>query len=221
MNLANTLAIALMLPMHSVDALIFDLGGVVVEIDFRRVFAAWSSHTGVTPETIASRFRFDAAYAAHEKGEIEAPEFFDALRGSLGLEISDEQFLAGWNEIFVQEMPNMRGLLRQTEALFPLYLFSNTNTAHKQYFLNNYQEVLSPFRELFLSSDIGMRKPEPEAFHAIAARIGMRPERLAFFDDLPENVAGARAAGLKAFHVRSADEIAAALRNELGIVWPR
>lgn len=206
----------------SVDALIFDLGGVVVEIDFGRVFAAWSSHSGVAIATIASRFRTDtacAAYAAHEKSAIEAPAFFQLLRVSLELELSDEQFLAGWNEIFVQEMPDMHALLRQAGALFPLYLFSNTNMVHKQYFMRQYREVLSPFRALFLSSDIGMRKPEPEAFHAVAAQIGVRPERLAFFDDLPENVAGARAAGLQAFHVRSAEDIVAALRGELGIVW--
>lgn len=206
-----------MLPMSGVEALIFDLGGVVVEIDFQRVFEAWSSHSGIAAETIASRFRFDGAYEAHEKGEIEAQAFFEALRGSLGTDMSDERFLQGWNKIFVQEAPNMRDLLQRAGTMFPLYLFSNTNTAHKRYFLDQYRDVLSPFRELFLSPEIGMRKPEPDAFHTVARRIGVPPARLAFFDDSPENVAGAKAAGLKAFHVRSVDDIVAALRDELGI----
>lgn len=204
--------------MQNIDALIFDLGGVVVEIDFRRVFTRWAAYAGVSPESIAARFTIDGAYSAHERGEIDAAAFFDAMRCMLGIDISDAQFQEGWNAVFVDEMQDIRGLLQQARELLPLYLFSNTNMMHKQFFLNEYREVLSPFSELFISSDLGLRKPDTAAFRAVAEHIGAPPQRLVFFDDTMENVLGAREAGLKAFHVRSTAEIAAVLRDEFGFV---
>ena len=200
-----------------VDALLFDLGGVVLEIDFGRVFAAWASFSGASAESIAARFRFDGRYEAHERGEIEVLEYFDSLRGSLGINLSDEQFAAGWNDIFVGEVPGVRSLLRQAAGAVPLYALSNTNQAHARYWRREYREVMRPFRELFLSSELRLRKPAPAVFHDVVRRIDVSPERIAFFDDLAENVEGARAAGLKAFHVSSPSAIASALQNELGI----
>ncbi|MBI3374906.1 MAG: HAD-IA family hydrolase [Betaproteobacteria bacterium] len=200
-----------------VDALLFDLGGVVLEIDFGRVFSAWASFSGACADSIAARFRVDAPYEAHERGEIDAARYFASLRRSLGIDLPDEDFAAGWNALFVGEVPGVRSLLRQAAQAAPLYAFSNTNQAHAQYWMREYHEIVRPFRGLFLSSDLRLRKPAPAAFHAVAGRIGVAPQRIAFFDDLAENVEGARAAGLKAFQVRSAREIALALRNELGI----
>jgi putative hydrolase of the HAD superfamily len=53
-----------------VDALLFDLGGVVIDIDLGRAFTRWAAAAGTTVETIRSRFTFDAAYERHERGEI-------------------------------------------------------------------------------------------------------------------------------------------------------
>jgi len=201
----------------TINALLFDLGGVVIDIDFDRVFLSWAVASGVPQETIAARFSFDLAYLAHERGEIEASAYFDSLRNSLGINISDEQFAAGWNAVFVGEMPNIRSVIEQAAKTCPLYLFSNTNQIHKQYWSEKYCETLRPFRELFASSELKQRKPSTEAFHAVARRIGVAPSQIAFFDDLAENVEGARVAGLNAFHVRSASETASILRDRLGI----
>lgn len=204
-------------PPPSVDALLFDLGGVVLEIDFARAFSAWASFSGASADSIAARFRADRPYEAHERGEIDASGYFASLRDSLGIDLPDEQFAAGWNAIFAGEVPGVRGVLRQAARSAPLYAFSNTNQAHARYWKREYHEIIRPFRELFLSSELRLRKPAAEAFHAVAAKIGAPPHRIAFFDDLAENVRGARAAGLKAFQVRSAAEISAALRDELEI----
>ena len=71
----------------------------------------------------------------------------------------------------------------------------------------------SHFREVITSCEIGRRKPEPEAFERLAARIGAPASQLVFFDDLEENVEGALRAGLQAYHVRNAEEIRARLQN--------
>jgi putative hydrolase of the HAD superfamily len=133
------------------------------------------------------------------------------LRAALGVKLSDGQFLEGWNAIFAGEMPGIAPLLARASKSLPLYVFSNTNNAHVEYFTQVYAGLLGHFREIFLSSTIGLRKPDAAAYDHVVKAIGVPASRIVFFDDLAENVEGARARGLNAVHVRSSDDVAEAL----------
>ena len=194
------------------DALLFDLGRVVFDIDFSKVVACWAGHAGCEPAHLAGRFSWrDEFYQQHEKGEISDADFFAALRALLGVELSDAQFLEGWNKIFAGEMPGIAPLLQRAAQRLPLYAFSNTNAAHVEHFSQTYAGVLGHFREIFLSSAIGLRKPDAAAYDHVVKAIGVPASRIVFFDDLAENIDGARACGLTAVHVRSPDDVAHAL----------
>ena len=195
----------------SVDALLFDLGGVVIDIDFDRVFARWAVHAGRDAAAIKARFRADSWYERHERSEIDAIAYFASLRSSLGIDLSDAQFLDGWEEVFVGEVAGMASLLRRAGEKRPLYVFSNTNPAHQEAWSRRYADVLGLFQRVFASSEIGKRKPDPEAFRTVAAAIGAPAARILFFDDSLENVEGSRAAGMQAVHVRSIADVEAAL----------
>ena len=196
----------------SADALLFDLGRVVLDIDFSKVLACWAGHAGCEPAQLVERFSTrEEFYRRHETGEISDAEFFGALRASLGVGISDAQFLEGWNAIFAGEMPGIAPLLKRAGKRLPLYAFSNTNSAHVEYFSVAHADVLGHFRELFLSSSIGLRKPDAEAFDHVVQAIGVPASRIVFFDDLAENVEGARARGLTAVHVTSPADVAETL----------
>jgi glucose-1-phosphatase len=108
-------------------------------------------------------------------------------------------------------MPGIGSLLTRAGAQVPLYAFSNTNSAHVKHFSRAYAEVLGHFREIFLSSAIGLRKPDAAAYDHVVRAIGAPAERIVFFDDLAENIDGARARGLTAVHVTSPDDVAHAL----------
>jgi glucose-1-phosphatase len=198
------------------DALLFDLGRVVLDIDFERCLHHWGRHAGCEPAQLAQRFLRDELYQRHEKGEISDEAFFAGLRGSLGVTLSDALFIEGWNAIFVGEIPGINQLLARAAQALPLYAFSNTNAAHVAYFSGRYAEVLRHFRKIFLSSAIGLRKPEAAAYDHVVRAIGVPAERIVFFDDLAENIVGARETGLKAVLVRSVDDVAGAL-EALGI----
>ena len=198
------------------DALLFDLGRVVLDIDFSKALACWAGHAGCTPSDIAARWAIDESYHHHERGTISDEAFFEGLRRSLGIAISDEQFLDGWNAIFAGEMDGIAPLLQRAAKHFPLYVYSNTNRAHVAHFTRIHAHTLKPFRELFYSSSIGMRKPEPAAFDHVVKAMGVPASRIVFFDDLAENVASARALGIKAVQVKSSRDVADAL-TALGV----
>ena len=200
----------------SADALLFDLGRVVLDIDFNKVMSIWAGHAGCAPDDVIARFVVDDHFRHHETGAIDDAAFFRNLRSSLGIAISDAQFLEGWNAIFAGEMPGIAPLLARAAARMPLYAFSNTNPPHVAHFSRTYSEVLGHFREIFLSSTIGLRKPDAAAYDHVVKAIGMPAQRIVFFDDSADNIAGARARGLIGIHVRSTDDVAKALA-ELGI----
>lgn len=196
-----------MIAPEGVDALLFDLGGVVIEIDFTRAFALWAAYSGVPIDTIQARFSFDAFYERHERGEIHVRAYFASLRASLGIHLSDDQFAQGWTAIYVGEIPATVALLRRLKDRVPLYAFTNSNPTHQHVWARDYADLLRCFRKVFVSSEMGQRKPEPEAFVAIAADIGVRLDRILFFDDTLDNVEGARAIGMPAIHVQSSADI--------------
>jgi FMN phosphatase YigB (HAD superfamily) len=200
----------------SADALLFDLGRVVLDIDFSRATATWAGHAGCAPTDILSRFVRDEAYRRHETGQISDADYFATLRASLGIDISDDHFLEGWNAIFTGEMPDIATLLARAARHLPLYAFSNTNGAHVAHFSVVYAPLLGHFRQVYLSSTIGLRKPDKAAYDHVVNAIGVEASRILFFDDSAENVEGARASGLQAVHVTSSRDVADALAG-LGI----
>lgn len=190
-----------------VEVILFDLGGVLIDIDGQRVFAHWARCAGVDAASLHSRFAMDEAYHQFERGELDAAAYFAALRLRLGIDISDGDFLAGWNAMLVGEKPGIRDVLARAATQHPLYLFSNTNHPHHAAWGVDYATMLSPFARLFVSSEIGRRKPEAAAFHYVAEAIGKPPASILFFDDSAENVDGARAVGMPAVHVRTMQDI--------------
>ena len=195
----------------NVDALLFDLGGVLIRLDWDAVFAHWARCSGADPAALRRRFAFDEAYERYERGEIDAARYFEALRSTLGIELDDAQLEAGWNALFAGEVAETARLVAQAAARIPVHLFSNTNAAHHAAWSRDYARALRPFRRRFVSSEMGLRKPDRAAFEHVARELGIPPGRILFFDDTEANVAGARAAGLQAVHVRSPEDVARAL----------
>src|SRR5690349_11121596 len=120
------------------DALLFDLGRVVLDIDFSKALACWAGHAGCSPAEIAGRFVRDEAYRHHEIGAISDEAYFDSVRAALDIAISHDQFIEGWNAIFAGEMEGIAAQLARAAKHFPLYVFSNTNRPHVDYFTRAY-----------------------------------------------------------------------------------
>lgn len=193
------------------ESLLFDLGGVIIDIDFSRAFRAWQPISNLSFDKIAEKFKFDAQYERHERGEITAAEYFEHLRSTLSLSADDARILEGWNSIYIGEIAETVALLRSARKDLPCFAFTNTNAVHQEAWSTQFPAVVRLFGRIFSSHEIGRRKPEKEGFEHIGRALGVRLDSIMFFDDLIENVEGAQAAGLQAVHVRSPRDVRNAL----------
>lgn len=192
-------------------ALLFDLGGVLIEIDFGRALQHWSGFSELSLAQLRQAFRLDAEYARHERAEIDWAIYVQHLRTTLKLRATDAEITEGWNAIFIGEIDETVGMVREARKLLPCYCFSNTNRTHQEHWMARFPRASGAFDRVFVSWELGLRKPERAAFGAVCQEVGVEPGEVLFFDDTLENAEGARAAGLQAVWVRGPGDVKAAL----------
>lgn len=192
-------------------ALLFDLGGVLVDIDFARALRSWAAFSDLPFHELERRYQFDVPYERHERGEISAGEYFLHIAETLRLSATQEQVEIGWNSIFVGEMVTTRLLVERARRKLPCYAFTNTNASHMAEWSKLYPGVVSAFDELYASHEMGLRKPDRKAFEYICRDTGLEPSAILFFDDLADNVHAATAAGFQGVLVRSPEDVASSL----------
>lgn len=197
---------------QKVDIVLFDLGKVVVDFDTSRIVTELAGRTKKSPEDIARAISTEPLYHDFERGRITAADFHRALQHTLGLVVSFNEFLPIWNNIFTQK-PDMEQLVRETKRRFRIAALSNTNELHWNYLRQQFR-IMHSFDDYFLSHTLHTRKPEEKIFNAVLAYYGLAPNRIAYFDDVPEYTAAARERGILA-HVFTTVEEARALINEL------
>jgi len=198
------------------EAVLLDLGNVVLDVDFRRAFIAWSTSSGLPEERFHSSWAMDAPYQLHETGDLNFRQYVEHLSGLFEVRMSLEAWRQGWNAIFVDLLPEVMPLLTRLQTRMPLYAFTNTNPTHEAAWRRGYPE-LKVFRHIFVSSRIGRRKPDVAAYHLVAHRIGHSPEDIWFLDDNRDNVLGASAAGLQSFRIRTESDVVQILNRLLEI----
>ena len=196
-----------------VKVLLFDLGGVLIDIDFTRALHAWAAFSSFSFEELQQAFQHDIAYQQHETGELDAKGYFNSLRASLRLDTSDQQIEVGWNAIFLSEIAQTVQAVRKVRAQYPCYVLTNSNPTHQRACRSRFPAVFTAFDHIFVSSDIGLRKPHRAAFEYVTRSLGVPAGAILFFDDLLENVTGALESGLLAVHVRSPADVVDALRH--------
>jgi glucose-1-phosphatase len=196
---------------QNVEGLLFDMGGIVININFDLALRAWEECSALSIEEIRRRFKLDTPYEQHERGEIDAAEYFNHLRNVLELDASDAEIAFGWNAIYIGEIVETVNTIRSVRDKLPCFAFTNSNPTHQTAWMAAYPGVVACFHQVFVSSELGLRKPDPKAFDAIADATGIGLDAMLFFDDTEENVVGARDAGLQAIHVKTPSDVKKAL----------
>ena len=197
--------------MKDIDAVLFDLGQVVLDLDVRRCFAYWAAAAGVDTDLLISRWTTDDHYKDHEVGGQDFETYTRALSANLGIELTVEDWRTGWNALFVGVYDNVAARLPQLAEMLPVYGFTNTNSTHQHEWSTRFAAELSPFKKIYVSSEIGMRKPDAHAYRWVVSDMQTVAERVLFLDDNAENIAGAKDVGLRTVHVRTADDAVTAI----------
>jgi len=195
-----------------IRALIFDLGGVLVPLDYAAATAALQKVSPLTAEEIGKRIMNSGLVEPFETGKLTPEEFYRRLSDVLGLKVSYEEFVNLWSALFPARTLIPDEFLAQMHQRYRLVLLSNTNPIHFEYIRRNYT-VLSHFDAFVLSYRVGVMKPAPEIFQAAISAAGCAPAECFYTDDDQRNVEAARLLGLDAERFESFEQLVAALRR--------
>ncbi len=195
--------------MKKIQNIIFDLGGIFIELDYFKTEKAFI-RLGVTnfPE-LYSQHMVTPLFADLETGKIEEEAFYNAFRKTTGINLSNEQIKDAWNAMLLNFPPERLHWLKDIAKKYKIYLFSNTNIIHYNAFqkifnentgLNNFDDF---FIKAYYSHNLKMRKPDTASFLEIIKRENLVADETLFIDDTPKNIEGAEQAGLQTILLRS------------------
>lgn len=189
--------------MQQIKNIIFDLGGIFLDIDFTKTFNAFSELGFSNFYELYTQHHASDIFIDLEIGKLSPEAFYEQFRSESGTNLTNDQIFTAWTALlggFPTERIQWLDAIRKKYAV---YLFSNTNKIHHEVFsetfrrTNNGIEFDSFFIKSYYSHEMGMRKPNPESFFHIINELGVDPAETAFVDDTFKNIEGAQAAGLQ------------------------
>jgi glucose-1-phosphatase len=198
--------------MNPMKAIIFDFGNVVGFFNHRLTLDRLAPHSDMSPQQM-----FEAVYNGgleddFEAGRISQADFLSRARTLCQLRC-DEAFMArAFADIF-HSNPEVCGLIPALKGRYRLLLGSNTNELHAAQFLKQFEDVLGHFDDLVLSCRINVRKPNAGFFRHCHELAGCPAAECLFIDDMPANVAGAQAFGLRALVYKPEGDLAQRLED--------
>ncbi|MEO8485447.1 MAG: HAD-IA family hydrolase [Betaproteobacteria bacterium] len=198
-----------------IDAILFDLGGVLIELAGVERMLTWSPALGSTDE-LWRRWLASPAVRGYETGRTDRVAFADAIVEEFGLPVGRDAFLAEFAWWPRTLHAGAAGLLASLAPRYTLASLSNTNELHWERFEREWG-LPSMFHHNFPSHAVGKLKPDAEYFEHVLDALGVAPAHALFVDDNRINVEAARAVGLNARQVGNFDALALALA-EAGVV---
>jgi putative hydrolase of the HAD superfamily len=191
---------------NSISNIIFDWGGVITELDFSQPvkkfqelgFDNFLEYFKNSPE--------DNLLIDLEIGKITTEVFKKKIRKFLKDDISDEMIEDAWNSVLTVTPEPRIELIKRLGKNFNLYLFSNTNAIHVNYYNNKLRKEQnvdhsSIFKKVYYSHEFGLRKPDVRFYKSMLNDSAMQPEESLFIDDLEVNIDTAVSLGINSFHL--------------------
>ena len=194
--------------MAAIKNLIFDLGNVLYDIDFKKMNAAFTS---IGIEGMDKHFTLNKSHPLFldlEMGFVNEQEFYEGVRALVNLPLSNEQIQFAWNALLVGFRKNSIEWIKQNNTKYNTFLYSNTNQIHHDYFIAEFENkvaaypFVSLFKKPYYSHEMGMRKPDPASFTYILEKEGLVASETLFIDDNEPNIIAAASVGLQVLHLK-------------------
>jgi len=183
--------------MH-IKNLIFDLGGVIYEIDYKKVSEGFSQLPSVSGQKLDfSQSAQDPLFDLFETGKITPAQFREGIRQLYKINITDSEIDALWNSMLIGVFSGRKDLLKSLSVDYATCLLSNANQIHYDFIEAECQPVLAYLDKIYFSFQIGMRKPNPEIFKYVLEEMGWLAEETLFIEDSIQHIQGAQSVGIK------------------------
>jgi putative hydrolase of the HAD superfamily len=211
--------------MAHVQAILFDLGNVLIDIEEDRIAQSYRNLLGEEAYEQASAYCAERdLFNRYERGELSEEEFLEILAAAAPGKLSRTQLLNAWNSMLIGFPAHRLELLETLKEQKPLYVLSNTNETHLRWIYRNLEQVHGIpdfddrfFKRAYYSHLIGARKPEARAFVHVLKDAGLDPGTTLFIDDKPENIEAAQGAGLQT-HLHNDGRDVNEVLNALGLL---
>ena len=188
-------------------AIIFDWGNVILDFSYDLTLKKWAELTSFDFNFFRTHFKFDQKLVEYEKGEISSQEYFNYVTKLLDISWDFESFEIGWNSIYKSINSLIVNLLNRLKQKYKLYLLTNTNELHANFWKKKYSNILNSFDDVFCSYELHSHKPEPKIYNDVLKKIDIDPKYVLFVDDNKENVLGAKQVGIDGIVAISAEQI--------------
>ena len=189
--------------MTTTKSIIFDLGNVLYDIDFKKMYAQFESLGIPNFESHFTLNKSDPLFFDLEKGFIDESAFCEGFKKLSSILLTNEQIIQGWNSLLVGFRKPSIDWVKAHKEQFDIFLYSNTNQIHYDFFIPQFEREVAnyPFESLFkkpyYSHEMGQRKPDPASFQFIFDKEGLIANETLFVDDNEPNIIAAASVGLK------------------------
>ena len=196
---------------NNIKNIIFDLGGVLLDIDMNRSIAAFNKLgiNGFSAEDIHPNTK--SFFIDLEKGSISTYQFFESILLEYPTKelISQKDLYEAWAALLLPFKEERIKILKDLkEQNYKIYLLSNTNYPHRIRFLNNFArqfgyDMETLFEKCYYSDDLGMRKPDADIYTYVLNDSKLNPAETIFIDDNACNLEGAKVCGINTYHLKA------------------
>jgi epoxide hydrolase-like predicted phosphatase len=190
--------------MQKTKSIIFDLGGVILNIDYNLTRRAFENAGIKNFHDMYSQTSADALFSNLETGEISNDDFYKEFNKLTGLNLPVDEIEHAWNAMLLTFRENSLKFLDSIRPQYSLYLLSNTNHIHLDAFNKIYHQTARSktfekhFDKAYYSCEMGLRKPKADIYEFVLKENNLNPSDTLFVDDLVQNVEAARLAGMQA-----------------------
>lgn len=198
--------------MNGIKNLIFDLGGVILNIDFDLTEQAFKKLGLPNFSQYITRFHITAFFKDYEIGQISDADFIQELKALLPQPVSDEAIIAAWNALLLDFPPERIELLLALKKQYRMFLLSNTNALHYQAFQQQLHAqtgylMEDLFEKTYYSHICHLRKPGAAIYELVVKENNLLPAETLFMDDTATNFSGAIEVGLQIKHIKPGQTI--------------
>ena len=189
--------------MQKIKNILFDLGGIFIEIDFAKTNKAFVDLGVLHFDQMFTQHTASALFEKLETGIYSPDQFYEAFREEVQLPLSNSQIESAWNAMLGPFPLDRLEWLAEIKNRYNVYLYSNTNRIHYDAFQKIYKQCTGKgyFDDYFIkahySHELGLRKPYPQSFTQLLAIEKLAAAETLFIDDTPKNIEGAAMAGLQ------------------------